>query len=75
MASKFLLHNLVTLLFDFIDYCYTSYIVISNHVPFQEDQFVDLIMGEISKLVDGSETYSPTLKLLQRDLGTQVYHK
>ncbi|KAM3965715.1 LOW QUALITY PROTEIN: mitochondrial RNA polymerase [Aphomia sociella] len=41
----------------------------------QVDQFVDLIMGEISKLVDGSETYSPTLKLLQRDLGTQVYHK
>ncbi|XP_063895099.1 DNA-directed RNA polymerase, mitochondrial [Helicoverpa armigera] len=39
------------------------------------DQFVDLIMGEISKLVDGSETYSPTLKLLQRDLGTQVYQK
>ncbi|XP_028178400.1 DNA-directed RNA polymerase, mitochondrial [Ostrinia furnacalis] len=39
------------------------------------DQFVDLIMGEISKLVDGSETYSPTLKLLQRDLGTQVFHK
>ncbi|KAJ0174512.1 hypothetical protein K1T71_009620 [Dendrolimus kikuchii] len=39
------------------------------------DQFVDLIMGEISKLVDGSESYSPTLKLLQRDLGTQVYHK
>ncbi|CAH0588916.1 unnamed protein product [Chrysodeixis includens] len=39
------------------------------------DQFVELIMGEISKLVDGSETYSPTLKLLHRDLGTQVYHK
>ncbi|KAJ2945772.1 hypothetical protein O0L34_g614 [Tuta absoluta] len=39
------------------------------------DQFVDLIMAEISKLVDGSETYSPTLKLLQRDLGTQVYQK
>ncbi|XP_059048720.1 DNA-directed RNA polymerase, mitochondrial [Achroia grisella] len=39
------------------------------------DQFVDLIMGELSKLVDGSETYSPTFKLLQRDLGTQVYHK
>ncbi|CAB3230717.1 unnamed protein product [Arctia plantaginis] len=41
----------------------------------QVDQFVDLVMGELSKLVDGSETYSPTLKLLQRDLGTQVYHK
>ncbi|KOB68484.1 DNA-directed RNA polymerase [Operophtera brumata] len=41
----------------------------------EEDQFVNLIMGEISKLVDGSETYSPTLKLLQRDLGTHVYHK
>ncbi|XP_049876277.1 DNA-directed RNA polymerase, mitochondrial [Pectinophora gossypiella] len=40
-----------------------------------EDQFVELMMGELSKLVDGSETYSPTLKLLQRDLGTQVYHK
>ncbi|CAH1639276.1 unnamed protein product [Spodoptera littoralis] len=39
------------------------------------DQFVDLIMGELSKLVDGSETYSPTLKLLQRDLGAQVYQK
>ncbi|KAI8439642.1 hypothetical protein MSG28_013355 [Choristoneura fumiferana] len=39
------------------------------------DQFVELMMGEINKLVDGSETYSPTLKLLQRDLGTQVYHK
>ncbi|XP_053610663.1 DNA-directed RNA polymerase, mitochondrial [Plodia interpunctella] len=39
------------------------------------DQFVEIIMSEISKLVDGSETYSPTLKLLQRDLGTQVYHK
>lgn len=39
------------------------------------DQFVELIMGELSKLVDGSETYSPTLKLLQRDLGTQVYQK
>ncbi|XP_013189813.2 DNA-directed RNA polymerase, mitochondrial isoform X1 [Amyelois transitella] len=39
------------------------------------DQFVELIMGEIRKLVDGSETYSPTLKLLQRDLGTQVYQK
>ncbi|KAH9639621.1 hypothetical protein HF086_010028 [Spodoptera exigua] len=39
------------------------------------DQFVDLIMGELTKLVDGSETYSPTLKLLQRDLGTQVYQK
>ncbi|KAI5638464.1 DNA-directed RNA polymerase, mitochondrial [Phthorimaea operculella] len=39
------------------------------------DQFVELIMAEISKLVDGSETYSPTLKLLQRDLGTQVYQK
>ncbi|XP_045774865.1 DNA-directed RNA polymerase, mitochondrial isoform X2 [Maniola jurtina] len=41
----------------------------------QIDQFVELIMSEISKLVDGSETYSPTLKLLQRDLGTQVYNK
>ncbi|CAK1587142.1 unnamed protein product [Parnassius mnemosyne] len=41
----------------------------------EADQFVDLMMGEISKLVDGSETFSPTLKLLQRDLGTQVYHK
>ncbi|KAG6451382.1 hypothetical protein O3G_MSEX007099 [Manduca sexta] len=39
------------------------------------DQFVELIMSEINKLVDGSETYSPTLKLLQRDLGTQVYQK
>ncbi|XP_075980404.1 mitochondrial RNA polymerase [Anticarsia gemmatalis] len=39
------------------------------------DQFVDLIMVELTKLVDGSETYSPTLKLLQRDLGTQVYQK
>lgn len=39
------------------------------------EQFVELIMGEIRKLVDGSETYSPTLKLLQRDLGTQVYQK
>lgn len=44
-------------------------------VSFQTDQFVDLMVGEISKLVDGSETYSPTLKILQRDLGTQVYHK
>ncbi|CAH2044038.1 unnamed protein product, partial [Iphiclides podalirius] len=41
----------------------------------ETDQFVELMMGEIFKLVDGSETYSPTLKLLQRDLGTQVYHK
>lgn len=41
----------------------------------QVDQFVELIMGELNKLVDGSETYSPTLKLLQRDLGTQVYQK
>ncbi|CAG4960033.1 unnamed protein product [Parnassius apollo] len=41
----------------------------------ETDQFVDLMMGEICKLVDGSETFSPTLKLLQRDLGTQVYHK
>ncbi|XP_061718880.1 DNA-directed RNA polymerase, mitochondrial [Cydia pomonella] len=41
----------------------------------ETEQFVDLIMGEINKLVDGSETYSPTLKLLQRDLGTQVYLK
>ncbi|XP_023945104.2 DNA-directed RNA polymerase, mitochondrial [Bicyclus anynana] len=39
------------------------------------DQFVELIMSEISKLVDGSESYSPTLKLLQRDLGSQVYNK
>ncbi|KPI99844.1 DNA-directed RNA polymerase, mitochondrial [Papilio xuthus] len=39
------------------------------------DQFVELMMGEIYKLVDGSESYSPTLKLLQRSLGTQVYHK
>ncbi|CAG9788852.1 unnamed protein product [Diatraea saccharalis] len=39
------------------------------------DQFVDIIMDEISKLVDGSETYSPTLKLLQREIGTQVYHR
>jgi hypothetical protein len=46
-----------------------------NLSVFQVDQFVDLIMGEISKLVDGSESYSPTLKLLQRDLGTQVFHK
>ncbi|CAH2250120.1 jg6847 [Pararge aegeria aegeria] len=41
----------------------------------QVEQFVQLIMSEISKLVDGSESYSPTLKLLQRDLGTQVYNK
>ncbi|RVE47325.1 hypothetical protein evm_008006 [Chilo suppressalis] len=39
------------------------------------DQFVDIIMDEISKLVDGSETYSPTFTILQRDLGTQIYHK
>ncbi|KAL4707894.1 hypothetical protein ACJJTC_010329, partial [Scirpophaga incertulas] len=39
------------------------------------EQFVELIMSEISKLVDGSETYSPTLKNLQRALGTQVYYK
>ncbi|XP_045488794.1 DNA-directed RNA polymerase, mitochondrial [Pieris rapae] len=39
------------------------------------DEIVDLVMGEITKLVDGSETYSPTLKLLQRDLGAQVYNK
>ncbi|CAH0725565.1 unnamed protein product, partial [Brenthis ino] len=39
------------------------------------DDFVDLMMSEISKLVDGSDTYSPTLKILQRDLGTQVYNK
>lgn len=39
------------------------------------DQFVELVMSEISKLVDGSETYSPTLKVLQRELGTLVYQK
>ncbi|CAG9564536.1 unnamed protein product [Danaus chrysippus] len=39
------------------------------------DEFVELMMNEIIKLVDGSESYSPTLKLLQRDLGTQVYQK
>ncbi|XP_072944627.1 DNA-directed RNA polymerase, mitochondrial [Epargyreus clarus] len=39
------------------------------------DQFVELMMIEIRKLIDGSESYSPTLKLLQRDLGTQVYQK
>ncbi|XP_068617783.1 DNA-directed RNA polymerase, mitochondrial [Battus philenor] len=41
----------------------------------QPDQFVELIMNEIRKLVDGSESYSPTLKLLQRNLGTHVYQK
>ncbi|XP_048479577.1 DNA-directed RNA polymerase, mitochondrial isoform X3 [Plutella xylostella] len=41
----------------------------------EEEQIVELVMGEISKLVDGSESYSPTLKLLQRDLGAQVYNK
>ncbi|CAK1555600.1 unnamed protein product [Leptosia nina] len=39
------------------------------------DEFVELMMGEIMKLVSGSESYSPTLKLLQRDLGAQVYSK
>ncbi|XP_045500469.1 DNA-directed RNA polymerase, mitochondrial isoform X2 [Colias croceus] len=39
------------------------------------DEFVEIVMNEITKLVDGSETYSPTLKLLQRDLGVQVYNK
>ncbi|XP_050677146.1 DNA-directed RNA polymerase, mitochondrial [Leptidea sinapis] len=41
----------------------------------QIDEFVNLMMGEINKLVDGSESYSPTLKLLQRDLGSQVYNR
>lgn len=41
----------------------------------QVDEFVELIMGELSKLMDGSATYSPTLKQLQRDLGTLVYQK
>lgn len=52
-------------------------LIILNYgaILLQVDQFVDLIMGELTKLVDGSETYSPTLKLLQRDLGTQVYQK
>lgn len=45
------------------------------YINLQVDHFVDLVMGELSKLVDGSETFSSTLKLLQRDLGTQVYHK
>ncbi|XP_050347708.1 DNA-directed RNA polymerase, mitochondrial [Nymphalis io] len=39
------------------------------------DDFVNLMMSEINKLVDGSDSYSPTLKLLQRDLGTQVYNR
>ena len=41
----------------------------------QTEDYVNLMMSEISKLVDGSDSYSPTLKLLQRDLGTQVYNK
>lgn len=40
-----------------------------------ENQFVELIMGELSKLVDGSQSYSPALKVLQRELGTLVYNR
>ncbi|XP_041982411.1 DNA-directed RNA polymerase, mitochondrial [Aricia agestis] len=39
------------------------------------EEYVDLMLNEVTKLVDGSESFSPTLKLLQRELGTQVYHK
>ncbi|KAF4520387.1 hypothetical protein B566_EDAN012892 [Ephemera danica] len=37
-----------------------------------QQQYIDIIMQEIRKLAEGSETFSPTLQLLYRDIGTRV---
>lgn len=35
--------------------------------------FVQIIVEEAKKIAQGSETYSPTVNLLNKDLGTKVY--
>nr|CAD7605425.1 unnamed protein product [Timema genevievae] len=35
-------------------------------------QYIDIVMQEIRKLAEGSETFSPSLRQLYRDLGSQV---
>lgn len=36
------------------------------------EQYVDIILQEVRKLAEGSETFSPSLNLLYRNLGNQV---
>jgi len=41
----------------------------------QVNDYVDLLLMEIRKIADGSETYSPSLRVMQKELGMKVYSR